>query len=136
MVAAVKVFCQFPLPRFQGLHAKRVIKIAEISSNTFIVVPAAASHDQADIQSTDGAFSPKGNNIAVLQRRGVVFLACHNATWELADRLATAGQNPDKLSVNALAAELTNHLIPDAVLTPGVVPAMVNLVRAGFIYTR
>jgi hypothetical protein len=108
----------------------------DISSNTFIVVPAAASHDQADIQSTDGAFSPKGNNIAVLQRRGVVFLACHNATWELADRLATAGQNPDKLSVDALAAELTNHLIPDAVLTPGVVPAMVNLVRAGFIYTR
>jgi hypothetical protein len=30
-----------------------------ISSNTFIVVPAAASHDPTDIRSTDGAFSPK-----------------------------------------------------------------------------
>ena len=108
----------------------------DISSNTFIVVPAAASHDPADIQSTDGAFSPKGNNIAVLQRRGIVFLACHNAIWELANRLVTTGQNPDNLSVDALAAELTNHLIPDTVVTPGVVPTMVNLVRAGFIYTR
>jgi hypothetical protein len=100
------------------------------------VVPAAASQDPADIQSTDGAFSPKGNNIAVLQHRGVVFLACHNAIWELANRLVTTGQNPDNLSVDALAAELTNHLIPYAVVTPGVVPTMVNLVRAGFIYTR
>jgi hypothetical protein len=47
-----------------------------------------------------------------------------------------SGQNPDNLAVDALAAELTNHLIPDAVVTPGVVPTMVNLARAGFIYTR
>jgi hypothetical protein len=49
---------------------------------------------------------------------------------------STTGQNPDNLSVDAVADELTNHLIPDAVVTPGVVPTMVNLVRAGFIYTR
>jgi hypothetical protein len=116
----------------------QLAKIAggNFSSNTFIVVPATALHDPDDIQSSDGAFSPKGNNVAVLQRRGVVFLACHNAIWELANRLATSGSNPDNLSVESLTAELTNHLIPDVVLTPGVVPTMVNLARAGFIYTR
>jgi len=107
-----------------------------ISRNTFIVVPPAASHDPADFQSADGAFSPKGNNIAVLQRRGAVFLGCHNAIWELADRLIAADQNPDHLAIEALAAELTNHLIPDVVLTPGVVPTMVKLEIAGFAYSR
>jgi hypothetical protein len=116
----------------------QLVKIAggNIASNTFIVVPAAASHDPADIQSTDGAFSPKGNNVAVLQRRGVVFLACHNAIWELASRLVAADQNPDHLSVDAVAADLTNHLIPNVVLTPGMVPTLINLAQAGFVYTR
>jgi hypothetical protein len=116
----------------------QLAKIAggNISSNTFIVAPSVASNEAGDIQSVDGPFSPKGNNIAVLQRRGVVFLACHNAIWELANRLVTSGQNPDHLSIDALTAELTNHLIPDVVLTPGVVPTMVNLARVGFIYTR
>jgi hypothetical protein len=116
----------------------RLTKIAggNIRSNSFIVVPAAASHDPADFQSPEGAFSPKGNNIAVLQRRGVVFLACHNAIWELAERLIAADQNPDRLAIDALAAELTNHLIPGAILTPGVVPTMVKLQIAGFVYTR
>jgi hypothetical protein len=107
-----------------------------IRSNTFIVVPPAASHDPADFQSPDGAFSPKGNNIAVLQRRGVVFLACHNAIWELAERLIAENQNPDHLAIDALASDLTNHLIPDAVLTPGVVPTLVKLQTVGFVYTR
>jgi hypothetical protein len=116
----------------------QLAKIAggNISSNTFIVMPVAGLNDAGDIQSADGPFSPKGNNVAVLQRRGVVFLACHNAIWELANRLFTSGQNPDHLSIDALTAELTNHLIPDVVLTPGVVPTIVNLARAGFVYTR
>jgi hypothetical protein len=116
----------------------QLAKIAggNISSNTFIMNAATAPQDPADIQSIDGPLSPKGNNIAILQRRGVVFLACHNAIWELANRLLTSGQNPDHLSLDSLTAELTNHLIPDVVLTPGVVPTMVNLARAGFVYTR
>jgi hypothetical protein len=107
-----------------------------VTSNTFIVVPPAASHDPSDIQSPDGAFSPKANNVVVLQRRGVVFLACHNAIWELASALVAANQNPDHLSVDDVAADLTNHLIPDVVLTPGVVPTLVTLAQLGFIYTR
>jgi intracellular sulfur oxidation DsrE/DsrF family protein len=109
---------------------------ANIGSNTFITLPPASAHDAADFQATDGAFSSKNNGVAALQRRGVVFLACHNAIWELAERLVAAGQNPDHLGVEAIAAELTNHLIPGALLTPGVVATLVELQRAGFAYSR
>jgi hypothetical protein len=48
----------------------------------------------------------------------------------------STGQNPDHLSTDAVTAELTNHLIPDVVLTPGVVGTLVELQRAGFAYSR
>jgi hypothetical protein len=107
-----------------------------VGSNTFIALPDASAHDTADFQAADGAFSAKDNSVTVLQRRGVVFLACHNAIWELAERLVSAGQNSDHRDVGAITAELTNHLIPDVVLTPGVVGTLVELQRAGFAYSR
>ena len=93
-------------------------------------------HDPADFQSADGAFSSKDNSVLVLRRRGVVFMACHNTIWELAERLVGAEQNPDHLAVDAIAAELTNHLIPDVVLTPGMVATLVKLQQSGFAYSR
>jgi hypothetical protein len=63
-------------------------------------------------------------------------MACSNAIWEMAERLHTAGQNPDNLPVGGIAAELANHLIPDVVLTPGAVATLVNLHQAGFAYAR
>ena len=107
-----------------------------ISRNTFIMAPPASSHDPGDFQSAEGAFSSKDNSILVLQRRGVVFMACHNAIWEHAERLLAAEQNPDHLAVDAVAAELTNHLIPDVVLTPGVDATLVKLQQSGFAYLR
>jgi hypothetical protein len=107
-----------------------------IASNTLIAVPPASSHDPSDFQSADGAFSSKDNSIVVLQRRGVVFMACHNAIWEVAEKLVGAGQNPDHLAIEAIAAELTNHLIPEVVLTPGIVATLVKLQQAGFVYSR
>jgi intracellular sulfur oxidation DsrE/DsrF family protein len=116
----------------------QLAKIAgsNIAGNTFIALPPASAHDVADFQAADGAFSSKDNSIAVLQRRGVVFLACHNAIWELSERLVAAGQNPDRLGTAAIAAELTNHLVPGIVLTPGAVATLVELQRAGFSYCR
>jgi hypothetical protein len=107
-----------------------------VTRNTFILAPPASTHDPADFQSMEGAFSSKDNSVVVLQRRGVVFMACHNAIWELGERLSAAGQNPDNLAVDKIAAELTNHLIPDVVLTPGIVATLVNLQQAGFAYSR
>jgi hypothetical protein len=104
--------------------------------NTFILAPPASAHDPADFQSMEGPFSSKDNSIVVLQRRGVVFMACHNAIWEHAERLSATGPNPDDLSVDKIAAELANHLIPDVILTPGAVATLVNLQQAGFAYSR
>lgn len=108
----------------------------KFQSNTFIEAQKGASADAQDYENPQGAFSPHDNSIPVLQRRGVVFLACHNAIWEIADKLIAAEVNPDKLSHEALAAELTNHLIAGAVLTPGVVGTLPELQRAGFNYAK
>lgn len=116
----------------------QLAKIAggNVARNTFILVPPAAAHDPADFQSQEGVFSSKDNSITVLQRRGVVFLACANAVWELAERLVASGQNPDYRPVGGVAADLVNHLIPDCVLTPGVVGTVLHLQHAGFVYSR
>jgi hypothetical protein len=105
-------------------------------SNSLIVEQPAAAMDPKDYERGDGVFSPHDNSIVTLQRRGVVFLSCHNAIWETAERLIAAGVNPDKLSHESLAAELTNHLIPDVVLTPGAVGTLPELQQAGFHYAK
>jgi hypothetical protein len=63
-------------------------------------------------------------------------MSCHNAIWEQAAKLIETGANPDKLPIDALAAELTNHLAPGIVLTPGAVATLPELQRAGFAYAR
>jgi hypothetical protein len=107
-----------------------------VTHNSFVSVAAAMVRDSSDFQNPNGVFSPRSNSIEALQRRGAVFLACHNAIWELANRLNTANVNPDKLSVDALCADLTNHMIPGIVLTPGAVGTLVELAGAGFAYVR
>ena len=104
------------------------------ASNTLIVEQKAASADPKNYQDPEGAYSPRNNSIPALQRRGAVFLACHNSIWEQSEALIRNGSNPDKLSHEALAAELTNHLIPDAVLTPGAVATLLYFQEAGFHY--
>ncbi|GLR68001.1 hypothetical protein GCM10010909_26820 [Acidocella aquatica] len=106
----------------------------KFASNTLIDVPAAAAVDAADFNNPAGAFSPAANSITVLQNRGVVFVGCHNAVWEFSAALLKNGVNPDNLSHEALAAELTNHLIPGVVLSPGVVGTLPELQKAGFDY--
>jgi hypothetical protein len=104
------------------------------AANTFILEKPAGSLDPKNYQDPQGAFSPANNSIPALQRRGAVFLACHNAIWELSAALIRSGANPDKLSHEALAAELTNHLVPDVVLTPGAVATLLELQLAGYQY--
>lgn len=103
-------------------------------TNRLIVPGKAAEGSAAAIEAADGVYSGADNSIPVLMRRGVVFLACHNAIWELSGHLIETGHNPDRLSHPALAAELTNHLIPGAVLTPGIVGTIPELQQAGYHY--
>jgi len=85
-------------------------------------------------EDPNSGFGPAGNTIPALQRRGVVFLACHNAIWEHSVKLLQQGLNPDRLSHPAIAAELTNHLIEGVVLTPGISGTIPKLQQAGFHY--
>ena len=108
----------------------------KMASNTLIEASAAGG-SPSSYEDPKGIYSPEGgDSIPILMRRGVVFLGCHNAIWEISGKLIKAGTNPDKLGHEQMAAELTNHLIPGAVLTPGVVATIPELQRSGYLYIK
>src|ERR1700751_1250282 len=102
-------------------------------TNTLAIAKPAPT---AFAQSEDpkSVFGPDGDTIPALQQRGVIFLACHNAIWELTGKLIASSKNPDHASHEAVAAELTNHLIDGVVLTPGIVATIPELQQGGFHY--
>jgi len=105
----------------------------DFKTNT-LVEEKDVSSEIAAHEDPNSVFGPPGNTIPALQRRGVVFLACHNAIWEHSAKLLQKGINPDSLSHQAIAAELTNHLIEGVVLTPGISGTIPKLQQAGFHY--
>ena len=107
-----------------------------IETNGFIK-PGDQAASGSDHENPNSSFGgPQGNTIPILQSRGVVFLACHNAIWEQTGKLIGKGVNPDKLSHEAMAAELTNHLVDGVILTPGIVGTLPELQMAGFAYAK
>lgn len=108
----------------------------KFATNTLAGLPPAASADPADFQKPDGVFSPDDNSIRALQQRGAVFIACHNQVWEVTAGRIKAGVNPDRLSHDGMAAEFTNHLIADVVLSPGAIGTLPELQRVGFAYAK
>jgi len=73
------------------------LAVAKFKTNTLIVPKAATAGFAAD-ENARSVFGPAGNTIPALQERDVVFLACHNAIWEVAAKLVQAGKNPDHKS--------------------------------------
>ena len=116
----------------------QITKLAgdKFKTNTLAVETKAGSADPKNFEDAEGAYSPHDNSIPALMRRGVVFMSCHNAIWEQSSKLHAKGLNPDKLSVEQIAAELTNHLLPGVVLTPGAVATMPELQMSGFYYAK
>ncbi len=108
----------------------------KFTANTLIAEKPAASAAPKNYQDPHGVFSPADNSIPALMRRGVVFMSCHNAIWEQAGKLVETGVDPDHLGQDGVAAELTNHLVPDVVLIPGAVGTLPELQQAGFHYAR
>jgi hypothetical protein len=104
-------------------------------TNTLVEVKNVPNETAAH-EDPNSVFGPAGSTIPALQRRGVVFLACHNAIWEHSAKLLEHGINPDRSSHQAIAAELTNHLIEGVVLTPGISGTMPKLQQAGFHYAK
>jgi len=105
----------------------------KFKTNT-LIVPKPAPASFAESEDPNSVFGSDGDTIPALQERGVVFLACHNAIWEVTARLIASGKNPDHASHETVAAELTNHLIDGVVLTPGIVATIPELQQVGFHY--
>ena len=106
---------------------------AGFKSNT-LAIPKPATTAFAHSEDPKSVFGSDGDTIPALQERGVVFLACHNAIWEVTAKLIATSKNPDHASHEAVAAELTNHLIDGVVLTPGIVATIPELQQVGFHY--
>jgi intracellular sulfur oxidation DsrE/DsrF family protein len=104
------------------------------ASNTFVESKAGTTPSD-DIQDVIGYYGPENNNIHTLQERGAVFIACHDSIHAIARsiRQRSMGSGP---SADAIAADLTNHLVPGAVLVPSVVAFLVELQRCGFTYAK
>jgi hypothetical protein len=103
--------------------------------NRFLGDPDFPASDVDDPANARGLYSDAGNFVPTLQKRGVVFLGCHNAIWELASALLAAGVNPDRLSPEELAADLTNHLADGVISTPGNDAIIGKLQESGFVYS-
>jgi hypothetical protein len=101
-----------------------------------LIEPRDACTANAAGEHANSMFGPADNNVLALQLRGVVFMACHNAIWEHSATLLEKDINPDKLSHEAVAAELTNHLVPGVILTPGMAGTLPQLQRVGFCYGK
>jgi hypothetical protein len=108
----------------------------KFKTNTLIEKRQAEAADPASFEDPAGAFSSADNSIPALMRRGVVFMSCHNAIWGQAAALIKTDVNPDKLSHEALAAELTNHLVAGVVVIPGATATMPELQQVGFHYAQ
>jgi hypothetical protein len=78
-----------------------------------------------------GAGDAQDPAIPVLMNRGILFMACHNAIWAAAGRAIAAGAKGPQEEV---AADMTNHLLPGVILTPGALATLPLLQQAGFHY--
>ena len=106
----------------------------KFTSNTLIIEKPGVSPTD-DIQNVDGFYGPNNSNIVTLQRRGMVFVACHDSIHAISRGLRG---NPDSSSVSTdeIAADLTNSLLPGVVLVPSVVALIAELQRAGYSYAK
>ncbi|MFX1675278.1 hypothetical protein PWR63_24020 [Paraburkholderia sp. A2WS-5] len=63
-------------------------------------------------------------------------MTCHNAIWELAETLhedcTKRAITPTSIAIDALAADLTNHVIPEAIVAPGIMATVLELRQLGF----
>ena len=101
--------------------------------NTLIVEKAGVSKSDSN-EDMNGFYGPNNNNVVSLQRRGAVFVACHDSIHAIARMVSASNAQygtPDKI-----AADLTNNLIDGAVLVPSVVSFMVDLQDKGFTYAK
>lgn len=106
----------------------------KFASNTLVVEAKGVTPDD-DIQKVEGFYGPNNNNIVSLQRRGAVFIACHDSVHAIA-RGVQATPAFSQTSADEIAADLTNELVPGVILVPSVVAFIAELQSAGFSYAK
>jgi hypothetical protein len=71
-------------------------------------------------------------SIEGLQRRRVLFLACHQSTHALAGAASASGRNPDQKTVDEIVSEFRQHFLPGVIETPAGVGELVRLQNMGY----
>jgi intracellular sulfur oxidation DsrE/DsrF family protein len=87
--------------------------------------PATRPSAQADPYYAD-------TSIEGLHRRGVLFLTCHQSIHAHAAAAVADGRNPDNLTANQIAEEISAHLVPGTIMIPGGVLELVRLQDKGY----
>ncbi|GAB2914648.1 hypothetical protein GCM10027093_61510 [Paraburkholderia jirisanensis] len=114
---------KYQLPKLAGPKFPR---------NTLIVEKEGVAPTDSR-QDIGGFYGPENNNIKSLQRRGAVFVACHDSIHAISRMLAQSDSAASH-AADQIAADLTNNLVDGAVLVPSVVAFMADLQRKGFTY--
>ncbi|RJF69802.1 transcriptional initiation protein Tat [Rhodopseudomonas palustris] len=115
-------------------HGLAALSGGAASRNVYVAAKAGTSPSD-DLQNITGYYGPDNSKIATLQQRGMVFVACHDSIHAIARNLCHLGRG-EACSADEVAADLTNHLIPGAVLVPSVVAFLIELQRVGFTYAK
>jgi intracellular sulfur oxidation DsrE/DsrF family protein len=103
-----------------------------VESNVFLTPKAGITGSQ-DLDDEMGAY--QDTSIQRLQERGVTFLSCATALQEQARIVHNAGFAPSGTSVDEIATDMLEHLIPGAVLVPSMVATVIVLQRRyGYTY--
>jgi intracellular sulfur oxidation DsrE/DsrF family protein len=103
-----------------------------IESNVFLT-PKAGMTGSENLDDEMGAY--QDTSIQRLQQRGVTFLSCATALQEQARIVHAAGFAPPGTSVDSIATDMLEHLIPNAVLVPSMVATVIVLQRRyGYTY--
>lgn len=115
-------------------HGLASLAAKSATRNVFVAAKEGTSPSD-DLQNLSGYYGPENSTIAALQERGMVFIACHDSIHAIARNLLHAAGG-DVAKADKVAADLTNHLIPNAVLVPSVVAFLVELQRVGYTYAK
>lgn len=102
-----------------------------VSSNIWL--KATSTYDtSADPNNEKSMYQDR--SIEMLQRRGLVMMTCHTAVEEQSRAIVKKGFAPAGLTPTDVANDILTHLIPGAVVVPGMV-ATVAVLQARFHYT-
>jgi hypothetical protein len=105
---------------------------ATIANNIWLAAKAPFN-PAADPDDDKGMY--QDTSIEMLQKRGVAILTCHTAVEEQSKGLVKAGNAPAGMTAKDVADDILTHLIPGALVVPGMVATVAVLQKAlGYTY--